>query len=194
MKFLLPLVAVSVLLFAGIAWSEEEDAHAAELADLREQGRRLLEQGAVDYERLQQELGKVEDAKAAMGSRGTLAERDAMARQAETLRAHITELKKARSNLEQAKSYLNRGRFDAAKMAFNEAAARWSEVHQRIVAHLGPVPAVRRIPAAAGSAPRPTGGGELEALRKEVGALRAEIQGLRGEIRELKGLIQALAR
>ena len=192
MRVLIPLTAMCIVLLAIPAWSEEGDARDAEMEQLREQGRRLMEQGALDYERLQQALQKVEDEKTAAGANASLRQMDQMAKRAQLLQADITALRKARSDVEQAKNYLHRGRFEAGKEAFNGAAARWSAVHQRIVSHIGEAPRRVRIP---GPPVRtPPRDSELESLRKEVGALRAEIQALRAEVRELKGLVQALAR
>ena len=192
MKLLLSAIAAFVLLSTAVARSEEGDPHDAELEQLREQGRRLLEQGALDYERLHQALQAVDERKAAMGANASLAEMDQLAKRAELLRTDIKELKRARQALEEAKAYLHRGRFEAGKQAFNAAVQRWSAVHQRIVAHIGEAPATRRVqPARVGSTPPE---GELAALRDEVRSLRAEIQALRAEVKELKGLVQALAR
>ena len=192
MKRLLPLTALCVMLLAIPAWSEDGDAREAELEQLRAQGEQLMEQGALDYERLHQALQRVEEEKAAAGAKASLPQMDQMAKRAQLLQNDIRELKKARSSLEEAKAYLNRGRFEAGKEAFKGAVTRWSAVHQRIVTHIGEAP---RTPQAPEPPQRtPPRDSELESLRKEVRALRAEIQALRGEVGELKGLLQALSR
>lgn len=201
MRCLLPFTALVVLVLFGTAWSEEDDNYAAERAKLQEQGQRLLEQGALDYQRLKQALTRIEAQKASLSaSGGSLQAMDQLARTARMLDADITELQKARTRIEDARSQLRRGRFDAAMQAFNEAAARWSEVHQRIVSHIGEAPGAPTMPAATRPAPAsiPAGGGnpsgELFALRQEIQAMRTELQALRMEVAELKALLQTLAR
>ena len=192
MRTLLPWIAVCLLVLAVPAWSEEGDARDAEIADLKEQGRALLEQGALDYERLQQALQALEDEKAALGANASLGEMDRLAKRAQLLRTDITELRKARTSLEQAKNYLDRGRFEASKEAFQGAVQRWHAVHQRIVSHIGEAQAPRRVqPSPAGATPPRS---EIEGLRQEVRALRTEIKALRTEVAELKRLVQQLAR
>ncbi len=201
MRFLLPCTALVVLILLGTAWSGEEDNYEAERAALQEQGQRLLEQGALDYQRLKQSLTRIESEKAALSAAGgSLQAMDQLARKARALDASITELQKARTRIEDARSQLRRGRFDAASQAFNEAAARWAEVHQRIVSHIGEAPGAPTMPPAANRTPAsvPAGrgnpSGELFALRQEIQAMRTELQALRTEVVELKALIQALAR
>ncbi len=188
MRLLLPLIALAVLLFASPVWSEEDPSYEAERAQLAAQGQELIKQGTVDYERLQQALAEIETQKAELAAAGgSLGAMDQLAKRAEMLRADLTELKKARSRLEDAKGRLVTGRFEAAKQIFNEAVSRWAKVHKSVVAHLGEAPsAVRVVP--------PTGGGEVAALRKEVQALRAEVQALRTEVNQLKALLQRDAR
>ena len=192
MKTLLPLAALCVVLLAIPAWSEESDARDAELQQLREQGRRLIEQGALDYERLRQALQQVEDQKAAAGVNASLAQMDQMAKRAQLLQADIRELQKARSAIEAANAYLHRGRFEAGREAFQGAVTRWSAVHQRVVSHIGEAPRRAQVPETVRRTPPRDS--DLDSLRAEIRALRAEIQALRGEVRELKGMVQALAR
>lgn len=193
MKFLLPLIAVLLLVTVSPVWSEEGDQYEAERAELQRQGVKLLEQGALDYERLRQALTALEAKKAAMArSGGSLRAMDQLAHQAQKIDADIIALDKARSRLEDARTRLRTGRFEAAKQTFNEAVAFWAPVHRDIVAHIG------EAPVAAAALPTPVRSpakmSELQALRSEIQDLRAEIQALRADVRDLKALVQSLAR
>ena len=182
------VLALFVSLAVGVVWSEEGDPQAAEREALQQEALRLIEQGAVDYERLKQALAATEAKKAEVAAAGgSLQTMDQLAKRAELLNADITELQRARGRLEEARARLRSGRFDAARTAFDDAVARWSAVHQRIVSHVGEAaPADRPV--------RPAPSGELQALREEVRALRQEVQALRAEVNELRAIVKAQGR